>query len=331
MDPPKCNKYMSNETSDSRGNDGQRRRSRGGRNRNRSRRTNQDGSPRNDNREGGREGNREGGRQRNGNRGGNRRDDRRDDRREGEGRTREPRQPKPAPLTWWQKLLKAIGLYKEPVRPSRTSNRSEPKSNTRVAKTESDSTPSAESKPRGERKPRRERRERNDNDEHRERRPPENVNVESNRLYLGNLSYEASESDLEELFKGIGNVRRVEIVYNRQTHRSKGYGFIDMMNQDEAKRAVEVLHDQFFMGRRLVVNGAKSQGPADGEDDDSYESNESSPAAAKAPVVEEVAAVAETPAAETEAVVAEAPAAETEAVVEETPAPEETPTEEPKA
>ncbi len=314
MDPPKCNKYMSNETSDSRGNDGQRRRSRGGRNRNRSRRTHQDGSPRNDNREGGREGNREGGRQRNGNRGGNRRDDRR----EGEVRTRERRQPKPAPLTWWQKLLKAIGLYKEPVRPTRAS-RSEPKSNTRVAKTESDSADSADSKPRGERKPRRERRERNDNDEHRERRPPENVNVESNRLYLGNLSYEASESDLEELFKGIGNVRRVEIVYNRQTHRSKGYGFIDMMNQDEAKRAVEVLHDQFFMGRRLVVNGAKSQGPADGEDEDSNESNESSPAAAKAPVVEEAAAVVE------------APAAETEAVVEETPATEGTPTEEPKA
>ena len=269
---------MSNETSDSQGNGGQRRRSRGGRNRNRNRRTNQDGSPRNDRREGGREGgNREGGRgQRSGNREG------------GQKRTRERRAPKPAPLTWWQKLLKAVGLYKEPVRPPR-SEKSGPKSNTRIAKGGAETD---EAQPRGERKPRRERKERNDNDEHRERRPPENVRVESNRLYLGNLSYEASESDLEELFKGIGNVRRVEIVYNRQTHRSKGYGFIDMMNQDEAKRAVEVLHDQFFMGRRLVVNGAKSQGPADGEEEETNESNNETPAAptSEAPVADAPAA-----------------------------------------
>ncbi|MFC7336206.1 hypothetical protein ACFQY0_03380 [Haloferula chungangensis] len=281
---------MSNETSDSQGSGGQRRRSRGGRNRNRNRRTNQDGSPRNDNREGGRDGgNREGGRQRSGNRGGSRRESQ-----DGQGRTHERRQPKPAPLTWWQKLLKSIGLYKEPVPPKRA-ERGEPKSNTRVA---TGGAESGEPKKRGERKPRKSRREPRDNDEHRERRPPENINVESNRLYLGNLSYEASESDLEELFKGIGNVRRVEIVYNRQTHRSKGYGFIDMMNKDEATRAVEVLHDQFFMGRRLVVNGAKSQGPADGEDEESNEPKEAPKPATEAPAAEEAPTIEEAPPAE---------------------------------
>ncbi|MGB6219681.1 RNA recognition motif domain-containing protein [Haloferula sp.] len=259
---------MSNERSersDSPGNGGQRRRSRGGRNRNRNRRNNQDGSPRNDNREGGQGGRREGGR---GNTDGNRDG--------GQKRTRERRQPKPVPLTWWEKVLKAFGLYKEPVRPPRSSS-SAPKSNTRVAKTSSDDAP--EPKPRSERKPRKPR---SDNEEHRERRVPENVVVESNRLYLGNMSYDATENDIEELFKGIGNVRRVEIVYNRQTHRSKGYGFIDMMNKEEAKRAVEVLHDQFFMGRRLVVNGAKSQGPADGEDEGDTQEVEKKEEAAEA-------------------------------------------------
>ena len=205
-------------------------------------------------------------------------------------------------MTLWEKILKAIGLYKEPVRPPRRENKAAPKSNTRIAKGGSASTDSGGSKPRQERKPRRDREERRDrgerkpridNDEHRERRVPENVVVESNRLYLGNLSYDASENDIEELFKGIGNVRRVEIVYNRQTHRSKGYGFIDMMNKDEAKRAVEVLHDQFFMGRRLVVNGAKSQGPADGEDENEGRKEEPKAEAAEpTPVVAEEAPVA---------------------------------------
>jgi RNA recognition motif-containing protein len=80
------------------------------------------------------------------------------------------------------------------------------------------------------------------------------------------LSYDVSEQDLQELFKGLGPVRNVEIVYNRSTHRSKGYGFIEMVNRDEAMRAVEVLHDQFFMGRKLVVSGAKSKGQDERED-----------------------------------------------------------------
>ena len=60
-------------------------------------------------------------------------------------------------------------------------------------------------------------------------------------------------------------MRSIEIVYNRNTHKSKGYGFIEMATIDEAKRAVEVLHDQPFMGRKMIVSGAKSKGEADSE------------------------------------------------------------------
>ena len=115
----------------------------------------------------------------------------------------------------------------------------------------------------------------------------------------GNLSYDASEEDLKDLFKGVGTVRNVEIVYNRRTHKSKGYGFVDMLNLDEAKRAVEVLHDQFFMGRKLVVSGAKTKDHEDAIREETADAAQARQAAkpAPAPVQEEVAVEAEAPAA----------------------------------
>lgn len=88
-------------------------------------------------------------------------------------------------------------------------------------------------------------------------RKPEHVEVTSPRLYIGNLSFDATESDLFELFSGIGQVQNVELVANRDTHRSKGFGFVQMTLLDEAKRAVKELHDKEYMGRKLVVSGAK--------------------------------------------------------------------------
>ncbi|RYD18499.1 MAG: hypothetical protein EOP88_22375 [Verrucomicrobiaceae bacterium] len=90
----------------------------------------------------------------------------------------------------------------------------------------------------------------------------------STRVYVGNLSYDVTEQDLQELFKGVGGVRNVEIVYNRSTHRSKGYGFVEMLRMDEAIRSVEVLHDQPFMGRKMTVSGAKSKGQDEREDNE---------------------------------------------------------------
>jgi RNA recognition motif-containing protein len=89
-------------------------------------------------------------------------------------------------------------------------------------------------------------------------RKPERIEVTSPRLYVGNLSFDATESDLFELFNGVGHVQNAEVVSYRHNQRSKGFAFVQMQTIDEAKRAVEELHDKEFLGRRLVVSGAKS-------------------------------------------------------------------------
>jgi len=179
----------------------------------------------------------------------------------------------PPKLTFWQKLLSIVGLYKAPTPPARSSNKPETtparqesaarpaKSNTRNARTSE--SPASEKRERSdERPPKRER----GNRQGERPRGGDGSTVESPRVYVGNLSYEVTEQDLQELFKGIGAVRNVEIVYNRSTHRSKGYGFVEMLRMDEAVRSVEVLHDQPFMGRKLIVSGAKSKGQDERED-----------------------------------------------------------------
>ena len=89
-------------------------------------------------------------------------------------------------------------------------------------------------------------------------RKPERVEVTSPRLYVGNLSFDATESDLFELFNGVGHVQNAEVVSYRHNQRSKGFAFVQMQTIEEAKRAVAELHDKEFLGRRLVVSGAKS-------------------------------------------------------------------------
>ena len=89
-------------------------------------------------------------------------------------------------------------------------------------------------------------------------RKPERVEVTSPRLYVGNLSFDATESDLFDLFNGVGHVHNAEVVSYRHNQRSKGFAFVQMQTVEEAKRAVEELHDKEFLGRRLVVSGAKS-------------------------------------------------------------------------
>lgn len=90
--------------------------------------------------------------------------------------------------------------------------------------------------------------------------PPERIEVTSPRLYIGNLSYDATESDLSNLFNGVGKVQNAEIVTHRDTYRSKGFGFVTMLTTEEAVRAVATLHDKDFMGRKLVVSGSRSDG-----------------------------------------------------------------------
>ena len=89
-------------------------------------------------------------------------------------------------------------------------------------------------------------------------RKPELVEVSSPKIYVGNLSFDASEGDLFELFNGVGKVQNAEIVSNKYTQKSKGFAFVTMLTVDEARRAVAELHDKEFMGRKLVVSGAKT-------------------------------------------------------------------------
>ena len=99
------------------------------------------------------------------------------------------------------------------------------------------------------------------------RQQPHSAEVTGERLYVGNLSYDAVESDLLELFSGSGRVKNAEVVINNRTQRSKGFAFVTMMSVDEAKKAVADLNNKEFMGRPLVVGGAKPL-PEGGRSDD---------------------------------------------------------------
>lgn len=83
--------------------------------------------------------------------------------------------------------------------------------------------------------------------------------VTSGRLYVGNLDYSTGEPELESLFRGVGNVLSAEVVTNPRTQQSKGFAFVEMGSIEEARRAVSVLDDQEFMGRKLVVSGARAE------------------------------------------------------------------------
>lgn len=114
------------------------------------------------------------------------------------------------------------------------------------------------------------------------------------RLYVGNLSYEATESELEDLFKGFGNVRSVEIIYNTRTYKSKGYAFVEMVRMEDARKAAEVLHGAPFMGRELMVSAASErQEPADR--DEAKETPAEAPAPAETPAAEEAPKAEEAP------------------------------------
>jgi RNA recognition motif-containing protein len=77
------------------------------------------------------------------------------------------------------------------------------------------------------------------------------------RLYVGNLAYGVSSSDLQELLAEHGTVESAEVVSDRATGQSKGFGFVEMANESEANAAIEALNGQPFQGRSLTVNEAK--------------------------------------------------------------------------
>ena len=79
----------------------------------------------------------------------------------------------------------------------------------------------------------------------------------SNKLYVGNLSYAVRDDDLQQQFAGFGNVQSAKVMMDRDSGRSKGFGFVEMGTAAEAQAAIDGLHGQNFGGRDLVVNVAR--------------------------------------------------------------------------
>jgi RNA recognition motif-containing protein len=84
------------------------------------------------------------------------------------------------------------------------------------------------------------------------------------KLYVGNLTYRVTSSDLEQLFSQYGSVESAEVISDRDTGRSKGFGFVEMSNDNEARAAIDALNDQENDGRRLTVNEARPREPRAG-------------------------------------------------------------------
>ncbi|MEB3281145.1 MAG: RNA-binding protein [Lyngbya sp.] len=76
-------------------------------------------------------------------------------------------------------------------------------------------------------------------------------------VYIGNLSYEVTEDDLKSVFAEYGSVKRVHIPTDRETGRSRGFGFVEMVNEDQEDTVIEQLDGAEWMGRDLKVNKAK--------------------------------------------------------------------------
>jgi len=76
-------------------------------------------------------------------------------------------------------------------------------------------------------------------------------------IYVGNLDYKVNESDLESLFSEYGTVNSVKIISDKHDGRSKGFGFVEMENNDEAKKAVSGLNGSSLKSRDITVNEAR--------------------------------------------------------------------------
>ena len=76
-------------------------------------------------------------------------------------------------------------------------------------------------------------------------------------IYVGNLSYQTSSQDLEQAFAEFGSVSRATVVSDRETGRSKGFGFVEMADAGDAQSAIESLNEQDLDGRQIKVNEAR--------------------------------------------------------------------------
>ncbi len=76
-------------------------------------------------------------------------------------------------------------------------------------------------------------------------------------IYVGNLAYTTTEDDLRKMFETHGTVDRASLAMDRMSGRARGFGFVEMPNDEEARKAIKELHETELGGRNLIVNEAK--------------------------------------------------------------------------
>lgn len=81
------------------------------------------------------------------------------------------------------------------------------------------------------------------------------------KIYVGNISFKASEDDIKGIFSQFGEIETVNLITDAQTGRPKGFGFVEMTTEEDAKKAIEALNGTTFMERTLSVAEAKPQEP----------------------------------------------------------------------
>lgn len=81
------------------------------------------------------------------------------------------------------------------------------------------------------------------------------------KLYVGSLPFSTTEEELQELFSAYGPISSVRVVVDKFTGMSKGFGFVEMENEDDASKAIEALNGSNLNGRTLIVNGARPEQP----------------------------------------------------------------------
>ena len=79
----------------------------------------------------------------------------------------------------------------------------------------------------------------------------------SNKLYVGNLSFRVTSEDLQDYFGSAGSVESANVVFDRETGRSRGFGFVEMADEDSANNAIAQFNGQEYDGRNIVVNEAR--------------------------------------------------------------------------
>jgi cold-inducible RNA-binding protein len=92
------------------------------------------------------------------------------------------------------------------------------------------------------------------------------------KLFVGSLAYSINDDELKQLFEGHGEVVSAKVIIDRDTNRSKGFGFVELNSEEEAQAAIKDLNGREVSGRTIIVNVAKPMAPRTGGDRPSYNS-----------------------------------------------------------